>query len=53
MVPEIVIFLIDGNPTVSIDQVLVVVAAAVTADVAAVTNLDVVDAYSGVTNYQI
>ena len=54
MVPEILIFLIDGNPTVSIDQVLVVVAAAaVTADVAAVTNLDVVNAYSGVTIYQI
>ena len=51
MVPEIVIFLIDANPTVSIDKVLVVVAAAaVTADVAAVTNLDVVN---GVTIYQI
>ena len=46
MVPEILIFLIDGNPTVSIDQVLIVVAAAV-------TNLDVVNAYSGVTIYQI
>ena len=51
MVPEILIFLIDGDPTVSIDPVLVVVAAAaMTADVAAVTNLDLVN---GVTIYQI
>ena len=43
------IFLIDGNPTVSINQVLVVVAAAaVTVDDMAVPNLDVVNAYSGV-----
>ena len=54
MVPEILIFLIDGNPNVSIDQVLVVAAvAAVTVDLAAVTNLDMVNAYSGVTIYQI
>ena len=54
MVPEILIFLIDGNPTVSINQVLVVVAAAaVTVDDMAVPNLDVVNAYSGVAIYQI
>ena len=52
MVPEILIFLIDGNPTVSIDQVLVVVAAAVVASAAAVTDQDVVCGYSGVTIYQ-
>ena len=44
MVPEILIFLIDG---VSIDQVLVVIAAAVVASAAAVTYLDMVNAYSG------
>ena len=44
MVPEILIFLIDGTPNVSIDQVLVVVAAAVVASAAAVTDLDVVSA---------
>ena len=48
MVPEILIFLIDGNPTVSIDHVLVVVAV----DAAAVPYLDVVKAYSGVTIHQ-
>ena len=48
MVPEILIFLIDGNPTASIDQVLVVVAVAAVASAAAVTDLDVVNAYSGV-----
>ena len=47
MVPEILIFLIDGDPTVSIDQALVVVTAA---EIAAVTNLDLVN---GVTIYQI
>ena len=53
MVPEILIFLMDGNPTVSIDHVLVVVAVdAVTADAAAVPDLDVVKAYSGVTIHQ-
>ena len=44
-----------ATPQVSIDldQVLVVVAAAaVTADDVSVTNLDVVNAYSGVTIYQ-
>ena len=51
MVPEILLFLIDGNPTVSIDHVLVfVAAAAVTADALAVTNLDLVDA---IKNYNI
>ena len=49
MVPEIVIFLIDGNPTVSIDHVLVVVAVDA---VTAVPDLDVVKAYSGVTIHQ-
>ena len=44
MVPEILIFLINGNPTVSIDQDLVVVAAAVVASAAAVTDLAVVSA---------
>ena len=50
MVPEILIFFIDGKPTVSIEQVLVVVAAAAVASAVAVTNLDVVNAYSGVTS---
>ena len=50
-VPEIFIFLIDGIPTVSIDHVLVVVAAAdVTADAVAVTNLDLVNT---IKNYNI
>ena len=57
MVPEIFLLLIDGNPTVSIAHVLVIVAVdavtdSVTADAAAVTDLDVVKADSGVTIHQ-
>ena len=53
MVPEILIFLKDGKPTVSIDHVLVVVAVdAATADAAAVPDLDVVKAYRWVTIHQ-
>ena len=47
MVPEILLFLIGGHPTVSTDVVAV---AAVTDDV---TNIDVVNGYSGLTIHPI